>query len=116
MHDVPERAVAGERDRDGSSTWPVPALGAPAEEVEPVVDVGDRCLLWREREPHLLCHELGRLLLDRLGVVAGTGHQNQEVVRVADEPVGGMASRPMSRSSLWSVVRLPGRLEATVED
>jgi hypothetical protein len=25
--------------------------------------VGDRCLLGRERQSHLLCHELGRLLL-----------------------------------------------------
>ena len=66
-----ERAVARERVRDGLA-GPMPALDdAPAEEVEPVVDVGDRCLLGRERQPHLLCHELGRLLLDRLGLGAG---------------------------------------------
>jgi hypothetical protein len=44
VFDVPERAVAGERDRDGRASGSGHALDAPAEEIEPVIDVGDRCL------------------------------------------------------------------------
>ncbi|HMC94604.1 MAG TPA: hypothetical protein VKO16_07525, partial [Polyangia bacterium] len=40
---------------------------AEPEQVKAVVYVGDVRFLGRERQSHLLCHELGRLLFDGLG-------------------------------------------------
>jgi hypothetical protein len=63
----------------------------------PVVDVGDRCLLGRERQTHLLCHELGRLLLDLVldrrfeaawaarARDRANGHPSYRMVRFADD-------------------------------
>ena len=63
-----ERSVARERVGDGHPTRPGQPLDAEAEEVEAVVDVGDCVFSGESVKPHLLCHELGRLLLDRLGL------------------------------------------------
>ena len=89
-------------------------LDAEPEQVKAVVDVGDRCLLGRERQTHLLCHELGRLLLDLVGLGFGAAHQHDEVVREADHSIAGVAPGPVTRAL---VVRAccPCRLKVTVE-
>jgi hypothetical protein len=46
---------------------------------------------------------------------AGTGHYDQEIVREADEPVGGVTPRSVLPAPRRSAVRLPGRLEVAVE-
>ena len=79
MFDVPKRAVAGEGDRDGRASWSGHAFDVPAEEVEPVIDVGARAVFSGESVNRICsAHELGRLLLDRLGLSAGAGHHHQE--------------------------------------
>ena len=114
VHDVAQRSFAGERDRRRALGPPGSPLDAEPEQVEAVVYVGDRCLLGRERQTHLLCHVLGRLLLDRVGLGFGAAHQHHEVVREADHSIAGSAVGPVTRAL---VVRAcaPRRLEVTVE-
>jgi hypothetical protein len=85
--DVPECLLARERVGGGQSTVSGVAHCALPQEVEAVVYMGDRCLFGRERESHVLTHELGCLLLDLLGVSFGAIYQDHEVVRVADHSV-----------------------------
>jgi hypothetical protein len=47
--------LAGERDGDVLGAPPGSPRDAEPEQVEAVVNVGDRCLLGRERQARLLC-------------------------------------------------------------
>ena len=70
--------------------------------------------LGRERQTQLLCHELGRLLLERVGLGFGAAHQHHEVIREADHSIAGAAFGPVTPAL---VVRAccPCRLEVAVE-
>jgi group II intron reverse transcriptase/maturase len=97
VHDLAERSLAWERVGDVLASGPPGSpLDAEPEQVKAVVDVGDRCLLGRERQAHLLPHELGRLLLDRVGLGFGAADQHHEVVRKADHSVAGVALGPVT--------------------
>jgi hypothetical protein len=65
-----------------------PLLAAPAdpepEEVEALVDVGDPRFVLRQAKAHGREHRR-EFPEDRIGVITGSGHQHDEVVRVADE-------------------------------
>src|SRR6478672_13531550 len=114
MFDVAERTLAREAVGDGYPTPRAP-LDAEPEKVEAVVDVGDVRLLGRERQAHLLAHELGRLLLERLGLGLGATHQDHEVVRVADHSIAGVALGHPPLALMWRT-GVPRVLEATVEN
>lgn len=86
VHDLAERSLARERDGDSLGAFPGSPHDAEPEQVKAVVNVGDRCLLGRERQAQLLCHELGRLLLDRAGVGFGAAHQHHEIIRLCRVP------------------------------
>ena len=115
MHDLAQRSFAWERVRDVLASGPPGfPLDPEPEQIEAVIDMGDRCLLWRERQAHLLRHELGRLLLDLMGLGFGAADQHHEVVREADHSIAGVAPGPVTRAL---VVRAccPCRLEVAVE-
>jgi hypothetical protein len=82
VHDLAQRSFAWEAVGDGRSTGPRAAHDAKPEQVEAVVDVGDVRFLGRERQAQLLAHELGRLLLERLGLGLAASYQHDEVVRL----------------------------------
>ena len=99
VHDIAQRSLAGERVGD------VPVAGPPrfshdaeSEQVKAVVYVGDVRFLGREHESHVLCHELGRLLFDGVGLGLGATYQDHKVVRVADAAVAGVAVGPVTRA------------------
>lgn len=114
VFDLPERSFAREAVGDGDPTARTP-LDAEAEEVEAVVDMGDVRLLGRERQAHLLPHELGRLLFERLGLGLGATDQDHEVIRIADHSVAGLALGHPPLALVWRA-GVPGVLEATVEN
>ena len=70
--------------------------------------------LGRERQAQLLCHELGRLLLDLPGLGFGAADQHHEVVREADHSIAGAAFGPVT-PALVVRARCPCRLEVAVE-
>jgi hypothetical protein len=63
-------------------------LDAKSQEVEAFVNVGDLRLALRQAQAHRNQHR-GHLGSQRLGVRLGSRHQHHEVVREADEAVGG---------------------------
>ena len=90
-------------------------LDAEAQEVEALVDVGDRGLFLREAQPHggqQLCH----LVPQRLGMLAGAGHQDDEVVGVSHQAIGGQAPLMASATRRVAAPRLPDLREMLVED
>ncbi len=96
VHDHAKCSFAGERVGDALVAPPGCPHDAEPEQVKAVVDVGDVRFLGRERQSHLLCHELGRLLFDGVGLGFGTAHQHHEVVRIADHSIAGQALRPVT--------------------
>ena len=112
--DVAQCSVAGEavghRRPAGSGT----PHDAESQQVEAVVDVGDACLVRRERQAHVLCHELGRFGFEGAGLRLGAAYQHHEVVRVADHPVAGQSVGSVTRP-LVVRTRGPCLLEAAVE-
>jgi hypothetical protein len=87
VHDLAQRSFAWEAVGDRRSTGARAAHDAKPEQVEAVVDVGDVRLLGRERQAHLLQHELGRLLLGLMGLGFGAADQDHEVIREADHSI-----------------------------
>ena len=91
-------------------------LDAEAQKVEALVDVDDPRLLLRETEPHGRENRC-RLGPKRLGIGPRACHDNHEVVRVADEAVGGKALVPVVLSFGRAVAEpFPGFDEVLVED
>ena len=76
--------------------------------------VGDARFLGRERQAHVLPHELCRPLFERLGLGFGATDQHHEVIRIADHPVTGAAVCPVA-CPLVVRARAPRVLEVTVE-
>jgi hypothetical protein len=60
-------------------------LDAPAQEVEPLVNVADSRLLFREAQAYR-SEDAADLVAERFNVVAGSGNQDDEVIRIANEP------------------------------
>jgi hypothetical protein len=65
------------------------ALDAPPQEVDALVDMADARLGLRQAQAHGGQHRCD-LVLELLGVRLGAGHHDDEVVRVADQPPGGL--------------------------
>ena len=81
------------------------ALDAPSQEVEALVDVADPRLRLRQAQAHrreYRCH----LVPQRFGVVAGASDHDHEIVRIADEAVGG---QPLATALLRGAMRRPDR-------
>ena len=75
------------RRRACRASLPVP-LDAEPEEVEALVDVADPRLRLRQAQAHRRQYRRD-LFSQGFGVRLGARHQDHEVVRIADEPVGG---------------------------
>ena len=82
VHDRAQRSFTREAIGDVLVGPPGSPLDAEPEQVKAVVYVGDVRFLGRERQSHLLCHELGRLLFDRVGLGFGAAHHHHEVIRL----------------------------------
>ncbi len=96
VHDIAQRSLAWERVGDPLGASPGRPHDTEPEQVKAVVYMGDVRLLGRERQAHLLPHELGRLLLNLAGLGFGATHQHHEVVREADHPIAGVTLGPVT--------------------
>jgi hypothetical protein len=64
------------------------ALDVPAQEVEPVVDVGDQSLLLRQAQAHR-CQDPDEFVAHPYGILAGAADEDEEVVGVPHQAVVG---------------------------
>jgi len=98
-----------------AASLPVP-FDSESEEVEAFVDVDHSGLVVVEAQPHGRQHRFN-LGSSCLGVGSGSGYQHDEIVRVADQPVGGLSLGTPVAASLVVLPEPGPRLdEMIIED